>query len=83
MLARLYSLQAEYKEYALECSEGTILDFESWCDRMSMVKLHFQFWYLSLLHELDILTFIRSIREGDLSLYLDSLAKRIQWLFLQ
>ena len=75
-------LQAAYKEYALGCSEGTISDFESWCDRMSTEKPHFQFWYLTLLLELDIFTFIRSIREGNFSLYLSSLAKRIP-CFLQ
>ena len=74
-------LQAAYKEYALECSEGTISDFESWCDRMSTEKTHFQFWYLILLLELDIFTFIRSIREGNFSLYLASLAKLIPCYF--
>ena len=74
-------LQAAYKEYALGCSEGTFSDLESWCDRMSTEKPHFQFWYLTLLLELDIFAFIRSIREGNLSLYLASLAKLIPWVF--
>ena len=74
-------LQAAYKEYALECSEGTISDFESWCDRMSTEKTHFQFWYQTLLLELGIFTFIRSIREGNFRLYLASLAKLIPCLF--
>ena len=70
----LYNLlQSAYNEYAPECSEGTNLDCESLCDRMSTESPHFQFWYLTLLLELDILTFIRSIREGNFSLYLASL----------
>ena len=74
-------LQAAYAEYIVSCSDGVILDFESWCDKMSTDKPHFHFWYLTLLLQLDILTFIRSVREGNFSLYLFSLAKLIPWFF--
>ena len=58
-----------------------ILEFEGWCNKMSTDKPHFHFWYLTLLLQLDILTFIRSVREGNFSLYLSSLAKLIPWFF--
>ena len=68
-------------KYIVSCSDGVILDFESWCDKMSTDKPHFHFWYLTLLLQLDILTFIRSVREGNFSLYLFSLAKLIPCFF--
>ena len=75
-------LQAAYAEYIVSCSGGVILEFEGWCDKMSTDKPHFHFWYLTLLLQLDILTFIRSVREGNFSLYLSSLAKLIPWFFV-
>ena len=58
-------LQAAYSQYKLEYPESDILDFESWCAKMSTDRPQFQFWYLTLLLELNVLTFIRSIREGN------------------
>ena len=74
-------LRAAYNEYTLECNNETSLDFASWCAKMSAEKPQFQFWYLTLLLELDVFTFIRSIREGNFGLYLASLTNLIPCFF--
>ena len=74
-------LQAAYNEYTLECLDDNFLDFESWCGKMTIEKLHFLFWYMALMLELNILTFVRSVRESNFTLYLASLAKRFPCFF--
>ena len=74
-------LHTAYNEYTLECINETPLDFASWCAKMSAEKPQFQFWYLTLLLELDVFTFIRLIREDNFGLYLASLTKLIPWFF--
>ena len=71
-------LQAAYSQYKLEYPESGILDFESWCAKMSTDRPQFQFWYLTLLLGLNVLTFIGPISEG---MYKASLEKLIPWFF--
>ena len=48
-------------------------NFEAWCDSSKQQSPPFQFWYLVLSMELEILSLIRSFREANLDLYRPSL----------
>ena len=57
------------------------LTFEKWCDACKKECPQFQFWLLILNMELTIFTMIRSFREGNFALYLESLAELIPYFF--
>lgn len=77
----LYKLrQASYVEWQtnqLGCSSES---FEEWCEQRALQSPQFHFWQLVLSIELEVLTWDRSIHEGNFLLYVEALT-RLQWLF--
>ena len=57
-------------------------DFDDWCNQRIESCPHFQYWYLVLQLELLVLTYVRSLREGNFSSYIESLTKLAPWFFL-
>lgn len=56
--------------------------FEEWCARCKQEAPQFYFWYTTLQLELLVLTFIKSLRTGNFTLYVDSLTKLAPWFFI-
>ena len=82
-VASLYTLQSNAcniycKE--LPASEEP-LPFKVWCQTKSEQHPQFYYWTTVMELELLMLQFIRSLREGNLYLYLDSLNQLAPWFF--
>ena len=83
--ACLYKLlKTAYSHYCSKLSDSDyagVKSLEEWCHIRQEESPLFQFWYLVLAMELSILTFIRSIREGNFQLYCDVLYELIPHFF--
>lgn len=81
--ASLYILQKNaYSKYVESVGENDIpLEFTEWHNVMSAEQPQFLYWTRVLLLELCILEIVRSLREGDFSLYVQSLLKLMPWVF--
>ena len=75
-------LQKAYAKYQQELGdEDCALPFDDWCGQQVSQVPQFHFWYLTLQLELLLLVFVRSIRQANFSLYVDSVAKILPWFF--
>ena len=74
-------MKTAYSDYCTETgvSSDEVHGFEAWCDRQQTPQ--FQFWYLVLSMELEILSLIRSFREANFDLYRQSLVGLIPYFF--
>lgn len=80
--ASLYILQRiAYAEYVNKVANGEPETFEDWKENLS--KLHPQFLYWARVLELQIvcLQLVRSFREANFALYLQSLTQLVPWMF--
>lgn len=77
--AALYSLQK--KAYEALVHAPVQLSFEEWRCARSNLFPQFKYWNIALNIELIILQFVRSIRKGDFTLYVDSLRRLVPWFF--
>ena len=81
LLALLYVLmQRVYIGYLRSCEEPPE-SFEEWKKRRIEASPLFNYWYLVMELEITVLTFVQSIRQGDVVLYCDSLERLITWFF--
>ena len=55
------------------------LEFEAWCDQRAAACPQFQYWATVLNLELCILLYIRSLRESNFTLYMDTLPELAAW----
>ena len=64
-------MKITYSDYCTETavSYDGVQRFEAWCDSRKQQSPQFQFWYLVLSMELEILSLIRSFREANFDLY--------------
>ena len=80
----LYTLlKAAYTDF-LEETDGTLDEepsLEAWCEHRKLLSPQFHFWYIVLSMELVIFLLIRSFREANFSLYCQSLAELIPYVF--
>ena len=77
----LYKLHQEaYETYQISPHEGPAFSFEEWCRVRAEQSPQFHFWQLVLRIQCDILTWDRSVHDGNFTLYVDALT-RLQWLF--
>lgn len=77
----LYRLMQEaYRDYCAQ-SVRPHLNFEGWCARRKQESPQFLFWNLVLEMELTTLMLIRSFREGDFTLYCDTLHELLGYFF--
>lgn len=73
LLHKAYSSNQEGQEDAMS--------LEAWCDERAKVSPQFHFWFTILHVELQVLIFVRSLREADFNLYIDSLSQLVPWFF--
>ena len=55
--------------------------FEEWCIQRAKTTVHFDYWLKTLFLELLMLRYIRSLREGNFQLYVESLTQIMPWMF--
>ena len=79
----LYLLRQEgYTQYCDELDDGHVaMSVEEWCDTRADASPQFKFWSIILKLELEIMIYVRSLREGDFKLYVDALTKIAPWFF--
>lgn len=58
-----------------------VVFMEEWCTRQQENVPQFFYWYTTLQLQFLALTFIRSLREANFKLYIDSLTKLVLWCF--
>ncbi len=69
-----------YREKCPATEEGTP-SFEEWCTQQATRSVHFDYWLKVLSLETMLLVYIRSLREANLDLYVQSLAHITPWMF--
>ena len=57
------------------------MSFQEWSLMQANKCVHFDYWMKTLSLELLLLVFIRSIREGNFDMYVESLAEIVTWFF--
>ncbi len=81
--AALYILlHKAYTEYcsSQEDSDG-LQSLESWSENRADASPQFHFWFTILQLQLQVLIFVRSLREADFKLYTESLGQIVSWFF--
>src|SRR6218665_1789141 len=80
--AALYNCQRHcYSQYCSRVEEEDRLTFLQWRSEKEKTSLQFRYWNTVLDLQLMVLTFIRSIREGNFDLYVDSVCSLLPWFF--
>lgn len=81
--AGLYILQMNaYEAYTrADHGENEPLDFQQWIDKQTSLHPQFKFWDIALHLELLVMQYIRSIREGNFSLYVQLVGQLLPWFF--
>ena len=76
-------MKTAYSGYCTEtaASSDEVHSFEAWCASRKHQSPQFQLWYLVLSMELEILSLIRSFREGNFDLYRQSLVGLTPYFF--
>jgi hypothetical protein len=75
-------MKKAYSEYSSNLrSNENLMSFEDWCISRAEGCPQFKFWFMILQLELQLMIFVRSIREGDFHLYIDALATLVPWFF--
>ena len=85
----LYALiQRAYTDYSTsvvpnqnKADEEDALSFQEWCSMRGNKCVHFDYWMKTLSLELLLLVYIRSIRERNFDMYVESLAEIVTWFF--
>ena len=78
--ARIHALLKQaYDEYT--SVSGIHLPLEQWCLTQAQQSLSFNYWLKMLSLEILLLLYVRSIREGNFQLYIESLVKITSWMF--
>lgn len=83
--ASLYALlQQAYSEDGMSDDLDIVQprpSFDEWCMQRANTSVHFSYWHKTLSLELLLLRYIRSLREGNFQLYLESLTQMMPWMF--
>ncbi len=75
-------LQKAYAEYSNDLEEGAhVLPLEEWCSDRAAAHLQAHFWSIILQLELEVMIYVRAVREADFLLYVDALTKIVPWFF--
>jgi hypothetical protein len=83
--AALYCLQSQaYKAYsdASQVDNLPVMPYDEWSEQMSTEHPQFDYWAKTLQLEILFLQFMRSQREGDFIMYLESLHRIVPWMFV-
>ena len=57
------------------------MSLEDWCAQKPKACPLFLFWSIILQLELEVMIYVRAIREGDFLLYIHALTKIVPWFF--
>ena len=77
------TVSALYRKLKDACDiDGTTLPPYEWLSLKSKKSKSLFFWNMVLDFQLNILIFVRSMREGDFKLYVEILRKLIKWYFI-
>ena len=68
-----------YDNYCQTQTDQVPLAFEAWCTQRAENIPQFEYWSIVLELELLVLVFVRSLREGSFSMYLDALTELAKW----
>lgn len=76
-------LHRAYTDYTSEATAaGTnVLSLQRWCEVREQESVQFSYWLKILSLEITLLLFIRSLREGNFQLYMESLTQIVPWMF--
>jgi hypothetical protein len=75
-------LNKAYAEYTRNHEETeTLKHMEAWCEEKIAASPQFCFWFNILQLELQVMIFVRSLRQGNFMLYIDSLSQLVPWFF--
>lgn len=78
----LFVLQTEaYYTYRETKEAEDILDFSQWCDEMADKHPQFFYWNKTLQLKILLLQFLRSQRNPNFPLYVETLSQSIPWMF--
>ena len=55
--------------------------FQEWCTQRATSSVHFDYWLKTLSLELLLLRYVRSLREANFQLYVESLTQLMPWMF--
>ena len=76
--AALFTLLSQaFADYHRNTPADEQMHFDQWCKQMASEHPQFNYWYITLRLEIIFLQFMRSQREGNFSLYVESLGKII------
>ena len=70
--------------YAEQCPATAADDtpgFDEWCAQQANRSVHFDYWLKVLSLETMLPVYVRSLREGNFDLYVQSLAQIVPWMF--
>ena len=73
--------KAHQRYLASVSEESTLLDFDAWRAKKEANNVQFQYWSITLKFQLNVLIFVRSLREGNFQLYKDALTELVPWFF--
>ena len=76
----LHHAHTEYNTSATAVESA--LSFEQWCQVSAQQSVQFDYWLKTLSLEIIMLLLIRSIREGNFKLYMESLTTIVPWMFV-
>jgi hypothetical protein len=72
--------RAAYQEYLDLQPDGNIQQtFSEWCKSQSEAHPQFLYWSMTLSLELLVMQFVKSLREGNFQLYVETLGKLAPW----
>ena len=75
-------LQKAYTEYSNDLDEGDdLMSLEDWRTERAASCPQFHFWSIILQLELEVMIYVRAIREANFLLYIDALTKIVPWFF--
>ena len=75
-------LQKAYTEYSNDLDEGDdLMSQEDWRTERAASCPQFHFWSIILQLELEVMIYVRAIREANFLLYIDALTKIVPWFF--
>ena len=77
----LHRAYAEYTTSEATVAETEVLSLERWCEVRAQESVQFNYWLKTLSLEITLLLFIRSLREGNFQLYMESLTQIVPWMF--
>ena len=74
-------LNLAFAAYNASAEATSTLSFEQWCQVSAQQSAQFDYWLKTLMLEITMLLFVRSLREGNFQLYIESLTAIIPWMF--